>query len=217
MQQSKLHVCNDIVNNHKVTDQSEMKFAPIIYLSSIYTDTWIDYEYIRQNNVFTNHQNARAQTAATGTVPVSIEGSVTTTLKNDGVTTIGVYKCESANNGNNKYSAALLPQLAYDEFSLEVIAKINALNTVFPGYIVGLEDTQDTAQGNAISFNQITGKPSGVSNRFFPANKVTTGWQATDTYWNSVAAVQDIVTDTFYHIIISQDSVGVVRVYVNGM
>eukprot|EP01084_Bolivina_argentea_P164853 286535_1 len=167
--------------------------------------TWFDFNYVHNSNVFINDpDNTRAQIATKGIVALTNSFPTSTTMTNDGLTQIGVFQCE--NNHNFKHSAAYLPGLTYDSFALEVVVKMNSKDDIFGGYILGIEDTFDNTQGNSISF----------LNKFFAENINQNGWRATNEYWNSVGNTANIELDVFYHVIVSQDANGLVRVYVNG-
>eukprot|EP01084_Bolivina_argentea_P030878 57164_1 len=176
--------------------------------------TWVDYDYIHKTGQHCNNPEIRNQIASFCEISLIEDFPTTTTTTNDGMSDIGVFKCY--NDGREIYSAAFLPGLEYQSFALEVVAKIGALDTIFAGYIIGIEDTWDNGQGNAINFNEIFGKESGQANKFFASNYFENGWHATDEYWTSVAATDNIELDTFYHIILSQDMYGFVQVFVNG-
>jgi len=145
-------------------------------------------------------------------------------LAQDGTTSVGVFKCDTT---SGKFFEAWLGNNAafsYDAgYSIEVVAKIETLDTVFPGYLIGLLDTTDGTTQNVITFNQMTSQPhsSGEpANKFFADNQAGSGWQADTSYWTSVASTtQTSAVDTWYHIIVSQDASvtpNVVRVFVNG-
>eukprot|EP00485_Elphidium_margaritaceum_P019857 CAMPEP_0202726404 /NCGR_PEP_ID=MMETSP1385-20130828/184595_1 /ASSEMBLY_ACC=CAM_ASM_000861 /TAXON_ID=933848 /ORGANISM="Elphidium margaritaceum" /LENGTH=626 /DNA_ID=CAMNT_0049392625 /DNA_START=104 /DNA_END=1981 /DNA_ORIENTATION=+ len=136
---------------------------------------------------------------------------------------VGVLQCDTTSSPS-KHFEIWLPTLTFDEFSVEVVAKMEALDTVFPGYLIGLKDDSgngDNTHGNAITFNAISGKTSPAANKFFPVNTnaaPNNGWDADSSYWTSVSTTTRLVeVDTWYHIIVSQDAAGVVRVFVNGV
>lgn len=147
--------------------------------------------------------------------------SLTTTIDNNGLS-VGVFECDNQNSGNPYNTPNIrvyLPQLTFDEFTLEVIVKPTVNDETFYGYIIGIEDTFDNIQGNSISYNQIYNIASPQPNKFFPSNFMNNdndGWMATSEYWDGTINTDPIDITKFYHVIASQDKNGLVSVFVNG-
>eukprot|EP01084_Bolivina_argentea_P055962 102480_1 len=177
---------------------------------------WIDYDFVHRNDIFYNVPSERNQIAAEGDASLIEAFPTTLSLTNDKTSVVGVFECE--NNSEGKYSAIFLPTMTYDAFSLEVIAKVKSYNEVFPGFIIGMVETSDSTDGNVISFNSMKGQSFQAANTFFPGNTKATqkGWHATAQYSDSMTTTNPIQLDTFYHIIVSQHSDGLISVYVNG-
>jgi hypothetical protein len=178
---------------------------------------WQDMDEIYQSGNTIGSANSGDVTYNTANYPTEAG------VAQDGSTVVGVFQCDLT----IKHFEAFMGEIAafsYDGgYSIEVVAKIQSLDTVFPGFLVGIMDSTDNTARNVITFNEMTSQPhsSGEpANKFFADNQAGGGWQADTTYWTDVAATTDLsAADTWYHIIVSQDASvtpNVVRVFVNG-
>eukprot|EP01084_Bolivina_argentea_P135140 238192_1 len=180
--------------------------------------TFIDFDYIHSTGIWENRNIVRAQVAYDGNV--TLDTAYTTTTTNDNNNEIvGAFLCDNQKSGNvysTPNTAAYIHQLKFNEYALEVIVKPTKNNVTFHGYIIGIEGTFDTIQGNSISYNEIYNYVSPEPDKFFPSNFYNDGWIATNEYWESIKNTESIDINQFHHVIVSQNSAGAVSVYVDG-
>eukprot|EP01084_Bolivina_argentea_P253179 425203_1 len=200
----------------------------IIIISSFYAVTavtaqkmpyiFIDFDYINRMDIWKNRNTIRTQIATDDAVTINDKYPTTTTIDNNGAT-VGVFLCDNQKNENvytTPNTAAYIPEtLTYNQFTLEVIVKPTVNNVIFHGYIIGIEGTYDNIQGDSISYNAIYNKISEQPNTFFPSNFIQNGWMPISQFWDDTTNAIDITK--FHHVIVTQNAVGLVTVYVNGV
>ena len=99
-----------------------------------------------------------------------------------------------------------------------IVVKTPPTNVLYEDYIIGIDNTGDNTQGNGIGFNEELTYFANNSNIFFPTNTKQPGWKADIEYLANPSLLKaDVTADKWYHVIMSQDSDGLVQVYVNGM
>eukprot|EP01084_Bolivina_argentea_P221896 375706_1 len=201
-----------------------MKYG-FLWMITIYTIkaailpyTFIDFDFVHTSGLWENRNSIRTQTANDADVTIDNTFATSTATDNNGLT-VGVFACDNQKTGSiysTPNTAIYTPTLTFDAFSLEIVVKPTANDETFFGYIVGIEGTYDNIHGDSIGYNQINNHVSEQPNKFFPFNLDNSGWIATSSYWDSTINTNKIDISKFHHVIVTQNTNGIVTVYVDG-